>query len=40
MKVRPGATYTCPGRTADGESVTLNIAITDADTAAYTWTEP
>lgn len=40
MKVRPGATYTCTGRTADGESVTLKIAITDADTAAYTWTEP
>ena len=40
MKVRSGATYTCKGRTADGESVTLKIAITDAKTAAYTWTEP
>jgi hypothetical protein len=40
MEVRSGATYTCTGRTADGEAVTLEIAITDADTAAYTWTEP
>ena len=40
MKVRSGATYTCQGTTADGESVTLKIAITDPDTAAYTWTEP
>jgi hypothetical protein len=40
MKVRQGATYTCKGKTADGETVTLTIAITDADTAAYTWTEP
>jgi hypothetical protein len=40
MKVRDGATYTCSGRTADGEAVTLKITITDADTAAYTWTEP
>ena len=40
MEVRAGATYTCQGTTADGESVTLKIAITDPDTAAYTWSEP
>ncbi|MGY1802286.1 DUF4333 domain-containing protein [Blastococcus sp. SYSU D00922] len=40
MKVEAGATYTCTGTTADGEDVTLEIAITDEDTAAYTWTEP
>ena len=40
MAVRKGATYTCTGTTADGESVTLRLAITDAKTAAYTWTEP
>lgn len=40
MEVRAGATYTCTGRTADGESVRLKLAITDARTAAYTWTEP
>jgi hypothetical protein len=40
MKVRTGATYDCTGTTADGEDVTLRIAITDEDTAAYTWTEP
>ena len=40
MKVTAGATYECTGTTADGESVTLKIAITDADAAAYTWTEP
>jgi hypothetical protein len=40
MKVKAGATYTCHGKTADGESVTLELAITNAKTAAYTWTEP
>ena len=40
MEVDEGATYECRGTTADGESVTLQIAITDAETAAYTWTEP
>jgi hypothetical protein len=40
MKVETDATYECTGTTADGEDVTLQIAITDADSAAYTWTEP
>jgi hypothetical protein len=40
MKVREGATYDCTGTTADGEDVSLRIAITDEDSAAYTWTEP
>ncbi|SNR51053.1 DUF4333 domain-containing protein [Blastococcus mobilis] len=40
MKVEAGATYECSGTTADGEDVTLRIAITDEDSAAYTWTEP
>jgi hypothetical protein len=40
MEVRRDATYTCTGKTADGESVTLRLTITDAKTAAYTWTEP
>jgi hypothetical protein len=40
MEVTAGATYTCTGKTADGESVTLRLAITDEKTAAYTWTEP
>jgi hypothetical protein len=40
MKVRAGATYTCTGKTADGESVTLRLSITNPKTAAYTWTEP
>jgi hypothetical protein len=40
MEVVKGATYECSGTTADGESVTLRIAITDEDSAAYTWTEP
>jgi hypothetical protein len=39
MKVRAGATYTCTGTTADGESVTLRLSITNPKTAAYTWTE-
>lgn len=40
MEVRAGATYTCTGKTAAGEPVTLKLAITNAKTAAYTWTEP
>ncbi|WP_324277745.1 DUF4333 domain-containing protein [Blastococcus brunescens] len=40
MEVASGATYECTGTTADGEDVTLQIAITDEATAAYTWTEP
>jgi hypothetical protein len=40
MEVRRGATYECTGTTADGEDVTLRIAITDEADAAYTWTEP
>ena len=40
MTVDAGATYECTGTTADGEDVTLQIPITDEDSAAYTWTEP
>jgi hypothetical protein len=40
MAVKKDATYECRGTTADGESVTLRIAITDVTSAAYTWTEP
>jgi hypothetical protein len=40
MEVIEGATYECDGTTADGEWVTLRIAITDEKSAAYTWTEP
>jgi len=40
MRVRAGDTYECTGETADGEEVTLEITITDEDSAAYTWTEP
>ncbi len=40
MPVESGATYECTGTTADGEDVTLRIAITDEETAAYTWSEP
>jgi uncharacterized membrane protein len=40
MTVKAGATYTCTGKTADGEPVTITLAITNARTAAYTWTEP
>jgi hypothetical protein len=39
MNVAEGATYECSGTTADGETVTLRIAITDENSAAYTWTE-
>jgi hypothetical protein len=40
MEVIANATYECSGTTADGESVTLQITITDEASAAYTWTEP
>ncbi len=40
MRVEQDATYECTGTTEDGEDVTLQITITDEDTAAYTWTEP
>jgi hypothetical protein len=40
MTVESGATYECTGTTADGEDVTLRIAVADENTAAYTWTEP
>ncbi|MGY1710215.1 DUF4333 domain-containing protein [Geodermatophilus sp. SYSU D00758] len=39
MTVEAGATYRCTGTTADGEDVTIQIAITDPGTAAYTWQE-
>ena len=39
MPVEADATYDCTGTTEAGEGVTLRIQITDADTAAYTWTE-
>jgi Domain of unknown function (DUF4333) len=39
MKLVQGATYACSGRTADGEDVKLQIRITDADKAEYTWSE-
>jgi hypothetical protein len=40
MEVDEGESYPCTGVTADGEEVTLQITITDEDSAAYTWTEP
>jgi hypothetical protein len=40
MAVDEGDSYRCSGITADGEEVTLQITITDEETAAYTWTEP
>jgi hypothetical protein len=40
MEVRADATYECTGTTEAGEDVTLQIAITDEESAAYTWTEP
>ena len=40
MAVDEGDSYECTGVTADGEEVTLQITITDEETAAYTWTEP
>jgi hypothetical protein len=40
MAVRANATYTCSGTTVDGELITLHIAITDVESAAYRWSEP
>ena len=40
MEVSSGATYECTGQTERGEDVTIQIAITDEASAAYTWTEP
>ena len=40
MEVSANATYECSGTTERGEDVTLQIAITDEESAAYTWTEP
>ena len=40
MTVEKGSVYTCTGTTAQGENVRLKITVTDATTAAYTWTEP
>lgn len=37
MKLVQGATYSCEGTTADGENLTLQIRITDAAKAEYTW---
>ena len=37
MKLVQGATYACQGTTADGENLTVQIRITDADRADYTW---
>ena len=39
MEVDEGDSYRCTGVTADGEQVTLQITVTDEETAAYTWTE-
>jgi hypothetical protein len=40
MQVDEGESYRCTGVTADGEEVTLEITITDEESAAYTWSEP
>ena len=40
MAVAEGQSYRCTGVTADGEEVTLQITVTDEESAAYTWTEP
>ena len=40
MEVSADATYECAGTTEAGEDVTLQLTITDAENAAYTWTEP
>lgn len=40
MEVSAGATYECTGTTERAEDVTIQIAITDENSAAYTWTEP
>jgi hypothetical protein len=37
MVVEDGATYECSGTTEDGEDVTIDVAITDAESAAFTW---
>ena len=39
MALTTGATYRCVGTTADGEKVTLQIRVTDAQQARYTWAE-
>ena len=39
MALTTGATYRCVGTTADGERVTLQIRVTDAQKAHYTWAE-
>jgi hypothetical protein len=39
MALTTGATYSCVGTTADGEKVTLQIRVTDAQKARYTWAE-
>jgi hypothetical protein len=40
MEVSANASYECSGTTSDGEAVTLQIAVTDENSAAYTWSEP
>jgi Domain of unknown function (DUF4333) len=37
MTLSDRATYSCAGTTADGEHVTLEITVTDAKKALYTW---
>jgi hypothetical protein len=37
MVVEDGATYECSGTTEDGEDVTIDVAITDAESAAFSW---
>lgn len=39
MELTTGAIYRCTGTTADGEHVTLQIRVTDAKNARYTWSE-
>ena len=39
MALTTGATYRCVGTTADGERVILQIRVTDAQQARYTWAE-
>nr|WP_243851348.1 DUF4333 domain-containing protein [Modestobacter marinus] len=36
LPVRDGATYSCAGRTVDGEPVTISITLTGED-GDYTW---
>jgi hypothetical protein len=40
MPLTTGAVYRCQGTTAAGEQVTLQIHVTDAQRARYTWSEP